>query len=249
MSDKLHVVDVSMSHNIQFDLEGDKVSFNEDDQDVHVHNIKVKPGLPIRKFTGKAHYPNNIESILLNAVSLLNADIYNLSPTQIDDEENAVVAAKNKLPTNATNATNATKPIETSKVKPTQDVFGEPDDSTQDIFGEPDNEDGIDISDDEDGIHESNNFNELSLNESNINNSKLSFMITSTKLNFSKVIQIGKKETNFRIQVVPDDIKGFVNYITSKKIKIFINGVELAPKDEIDFLTEIFPYIDIDLEM
>ena len=54
--------------------------------------------------------------------------------------------------------------------------------------------------------------------------------------------QVNVDGGNFKIQTKSSDMSEFVTFRQSKKIKIFINGKEFAPKEEMEF---IFPQVDM----
>ncbi len=77
----------------------------------------------------------------------------------------------------------------------------------------------------------------------NINNKKRSFNIITNRLKVSKQFSITKGSKDFTFEFKPKEITKFINYVESKKIKIFIDGNEVKPKAEIEFLKEVIPMI------
>ncbi len=76
-----------------------------------------------------------------------------------------------------------------------------------------------------------------------INNKKRSFNIITNRLKVSKQFSIKNNSKYFIFEFKPKDITKFINYVESKKIKIFIDGNEIKPKTEIEFLKEIIPIV------
>jgi len=79
--------------------------------------------------------------------------------------------------------------------------------------------------------------------EPNINNKKRSFNIITNRLKVSKQFPITSNSSFFEFEFNPKEITKFINYVESKKIKIFIDGEEIKPKSEIDFLKEVIPTV------
>ena len=77
----------------------------------------------------------------------------------------------------------------------------------------------------------------------NINNKKRSFNIITNRLKVSKQFPISSGSKDFVFEFKPKEITKFINYVESKKIKIFIDGNEVKPKAEIEFLKEVIPTV------
>jgi hypothetical protein len=76
-----------------------------------------------------------------------------------------------------------------------------------------------------------------------INNKKRSFNVVTNRLNVSKQFTLDSGAKQFVYEFNPKEITKFINYVQSKKIKIFIDGNEIKPKNEIEFLKEVIPNI------
>lgn len=92
---------------------------------------------------------------------------------------------------------------------------------------------------------------EIKLTENQkINNIKdAEFNVITNRLNISKQVTLEKRQKTFSIDFNSREISGFINYVESKKIKIFINGEEIKPKHEIEFLKRVFPYISVEITL
>lgn len=76
---------------------------------------------------------------------------------------------------------------------------------------------------------------------------KLDVQVLTTQLSIQKQVQVtGNK---FSVISKSEDIASFMNYIDSKKVKVFLNGKEFQPKQEMEFIKRIFPQIDITVHL
>lgn len=57
--------------------------------------------------------------------------------------------------------------------------------------------------------------------------------------------QVTVKDKTLSVVTRPDEMSQFVTFRQSKKIKVLINGKELQPKQEIEFVKRIFPQIEM----
>lgn len=57
--------------------------------------------------------------------------------------------------------------------------------------------------------------------------------------------QVAVKDKTLSVVTRPDEMSQFVTFRQSKKIKVLINGKELQPKQEIEFVKRIFPQIEM----
>ncbi len=57
--------------------------------------------------------------------------------------------------------------------------------------------------------------------------------------------QVNVEGDNFKVVTKSENMTQFVTFRQSKKIKVFINGKEFAPMDEIEFIKRVFPQIDM----
>lgn len=57
--------------------------------------------------------------------------------------------------------------------------------------------------------------------------------------------QVNVDGTNFKVVTQASDMSQFITFRQSKKIKIFINGKEFAPRQELEFIKRVFPQINM----
>ena len=58
-------------------------------------------------------------------------------------------------------------------------------------------------------------------------------------------VQMNIGGASFKIVTRSADMAQFITFTQSKKIKIFINGKEFAPKQELEFVKRVFPQLDM----
>ena len=75
------------------------------------------------------------------------------------------------------------------------------------------------------------------------NNVTMSVQVITDMLDIAT--QVNVDGGNFKIQTKSSDMSEFVTFRQSKKIKIFINGKEFAPKEEMEFIKRVFPQVDM----
>lgn len=75
------------------------------------------------------------------------------------------------------------------------------------------------------------------------------FSVITNRLKISKQIKLEKEQKSFIVSFNSREISGFINYVESKKIKIFINSEEVKPKFEVDFLKRVFPYVEVKITL
>ena len=91
------------------------------------------------------------------------------------------------------------------------------------------------------------------VNESTINNIKeikeANISVITDSLKISKQIQMKPGSKTFTVDFKPHEIAKFINFRESKKIKIFINGVEKRPMEEKEFISRILPSINLEITL
>jgi hypothetical protein len=91
------------------------------------------------------------------------------------------------------------------------------------------------------------------VNESTINNIKeiveANISVITDSLKISKQIQLKPGSKVFTVDFKPHEIAKFINFRESKKIKIFINGVEKRPMEEKEFISRILPSINLEITL
>ena len=73
--------------------------------------------------------------------------------------------------------------------------------------------------------------------------------VSGTYIDFTRDFDYKKDTKVYSGVIKSDEYFKQVTYITSKKIKIFVNGTERKPKDEQLFIERIFPQIEFELNL
>lgn len=60
--------------------------------------------------------------------------------------------------------------------------------------------------------------------------------------------QVSAEGDSFKVQTKASDMSSFITFRQSKKIKIFINGAEFSPMNEVEFVKRVFPQIDMNVK-
>jgi len=169
--EKMITFEMVFNHNIMFDIEGDQLIYDKNEQDIVLREFSIFPSLNITKMEIIAQYDGKAEDVIKNSLS-------------------KVVTKTGSVKKD---------PVETSDIK-------------------------------------------TEIN-ADINNKKRTFNIITNRLKVSKQFSVTNGSNNFTFEFKPKEITKFINYVESKKIKIFIDGNEVKPKTEIEFLKEVIPIV------
>ena len=69
--------------------------------------------------------------------------------------------------------------------------------------------------------------------------------VTVSSIQLKVSDQLQNSGSGFKITTKSERIAEFITATESKKIKIFINGIEIQPKLELEFIKRVFPQIDM----
>ena len=84
--------------------------------------------------------------------------------------------------------------------------------------------------------------------ESIKNIKEVSVNIITDSLKIAKQVKI-RDDNTFSVEFKPSEITKFINFRESKKIKIFVNGIEKRPMEEKEFISRILPFVNLEITL
>ena len=176
MSETMITFEMIFNHNIMFEVDGEELIYDKDEQDIVLREFSIYPNLDIRKMEVVAKYDGKAEDVIRNSLSKVTT-----KPGSVKKG-----SAEKKKPEN------------------------------------------LDVKTD---------------GNADINNKKRSFNIITNRLKVSKQFSISSGAKDCVFEFKPKEVTKFINYVESKKSKIFIDGNEVKPKAEIEFFKEVIPTV------
>ena len=228
-------IEISVTMSINYEVINGEVVFSPEDQKIIVNRLYVKPGLEIKTFKGLSYYDGDAQTIIREATSKLTGKTDNKNErisvksdiSKKQDDSDLPETARNELK----KAEEEILKKENSKIQPPLNTDDDLQDSPLTDLTNDDNDDER-------------------LNEDMTTSSSggMPVIVSAKRLDLEESFIVTRNQKSVEVIFDYKEITNRINYIDSKKIKIFVNNTDtLVPKHEIDFLKHIFPKIKVSL--